>query len=82
MSLPTEAWGELCPAGCGRHRHPNHLTCATCWFEVPKALRRDVMFHWARRKREPSNEAARQDYQAARNAVLASLSEVEAVAAP
>ena len=37
---------EKCPTGCGRVVQFGHLTCKTCWYEIPKELRDRVNATW------------------------------------
>ena len=68
-----------CPVGCGRTARPGHLMCGPCWAEVPRELQRDVYRTWRAlqatrsRARQFGKTKALEDYQAARDAAIASV---------
>lgn len=68
-----------CPVGCGRRVRAGHLMCAPCWFAVPFDLQRDVYRTWRQlqatrsRARQFGKTKALEDYQAARDAAIASV---------
>lgn len=73
-----------CPT-CGlRNVNPGQLLCPPCWREVPRELQRDVLSTWRRYRRfagfsavpeaqRSDKIAAREAYQAARDAAIASV---------
>lgn len=71
--------GQPCPTGCGGTVKPGHLTCITCWHEIPGELRREVTRTW--RALERIRGSARRNgkaytleaYRSARDAALASI---------
>lgn len=74
---------EKCPTGCGRVVQFGHLTCKTCWYEIPRELRDKVNATWQKysgftgisltAEANAERRQARLDYQAARDAALGSI---------
>lgn len=60
-----------CPTGCNRTVRPGHLMCRTCWAEVPRHLQREVYRTW--RLLQRGADAAVEEYEAARDAAIASV---------
>lgn len=67
-----------CPTGCGRTHRDGHLMCGPCWSLVPKALQRDVLRTWAKWRRDFGDTDAFNDYLAARDAAITSITGQEA----
>ena len=72
----THSYTHRCAApDCAADVPSEVLMCFAHWKRVPKPLARKVTMAWRRFRDDPFDQAARDDYNAAREAAIAALEE-------